>query len=117
MTNYPKAQFTKISDEYDGAEWPDSSHRIVTQIDGELADKIRAHYGKAGTVTLIEDGKEGGWSEFTIEWSWDCELRIGDEKVWGRDDDYSEIDPVDGDAYYLDKFMKLIAKIIEGETR
>lgn len=113
MSTYPNAQFTKISAETTGEEWPNGSRRIVTQIDGDLADTIRAHYGKTGTVTLIEDGTEGGWSEWTVEWDWDCELRIGDDKVWGRDSDISEIDPVDGSSYHLDKFMKLITQIVE----
>ena len=48
------------------------------------------------------------------------ELRIGDEKVWGRDDEVwgrddevSEIDPVDGCDYYINNFMKLITEIVE----
>ena len=120
MTTYPKAQFTKLSDEYMDGEWPSGRRQIVTQIDGDLADKIRDHYGKTGIVTLVEDGAEGGHSEYTIEWYWDCELRIGDEKVWGRDDEVwgrddevSEIDPVDGCDYYINNFMKLITEIVE----
>lgn len=85
--------FIVTHEERDDQEWPNSTARTVTRIDGDLADKVRAHYGKTGDVEIHQEGTEGGYSEYTVEWDWEVELRVGNEVVWGQPwSEYSETD-------------------------
>ena len=81
MSTEPTA-FIVTHEEETGEEWPDGHRVIVTRIDGPLADKVRALYRKEGDVEIHQEGQEGGYSEFTVEWDWESELRVGGVRVW-----------------------------------
>ena len=74
--------FIVTHEEETGEEWPDGHRVIVTRIDGQLADKVRALYRKEGDVEIHQEGQEGGYSEYTVEWDWESELRVGGARVW-----------------------------------
>ena len=83
--NLPQAEFTVTSEVLEGEEWPDRTTDRTTLIAGELADMIREHFGSTGDVTLVEEGTEGGYSEWTQEEYWDISVFVGDQKVWETD--------------------------------
>lgn len=82
--------FLTLKDERDEREWPDSTHCRQTLVSGALADRIRAKTGRAGEVTIHEDGTEGGYSEYTVEWDYEVVVKVGAEVVW-RTHGYSEM--------------------------
>lgn len=83
--NLPQAGFAVVSEVFQGEEWPDRTTDRTTLITGELADMIREHFDIVGDVTLVEEGTEGGYSEYTQEENWDISVFVGDQKVWETD--------------------------------
>ena len=71
-------------------DWPDSTSHRETLVTGDLADRIRAKTGMTGEVVIHEDGEEGGYSEYTVEWDYEVVVKVGAEVVW-RTHGYSEM--------------------------
>lgn len=85
--------FTTVTDNYHpGADWPEGTHEIVTRVDGTLADQVRARSDRDGIVLIVENGAEGGFSEFTVEWDWDFKVTVDDATVWTEDGVYGATD-------------------------
>ena len=78
----PDTIFQTLTDERDEREWPDSTHRRQTLVSGALADRIRAKTGMTGEVVIHEDGSEGGYSEWTVEWDYEVVVKVGDATAW-----------------------------------
>ena len=74
--------FHTIKDEHDLQDWPDSTSHRETLVTGDLADRIRAKTGMTGEVVIHEDGSEGGYSEWTVEWDYEVVVKVGDATAW-----------------------------------
>lgn len=85
-------EFITVRDERTGDEWPTGRHSVVTQVTGELADKIRQRAERDGRVKIVERGEEGGYSEWTVEWEYDFRVYVGDEEVWSSEAGFSASD-------------------------
>ena len=77
--------FHVLRDDETIEDWPDSTHVRETLIIGELADRIRAKSGMVGDVVMVEDGTEGGYSEWTSEWDFDVTVKVGESVAWSTD--------------------------------
>lgn len=112
--------FTIIAEQYIYDEWPDSRAWITTVIEGDLADKVRAFYGKQGRVTYTQHGEESGYSDATSWWEWDAHLFIGDEQVWGAPaDEYGYLDPdraFEDEAFSASDLARHLVAIARGEA-
>lgn len=120
MTQLPSATFEVVRDDYREADWPNSRHDRETLVTGDLADVLREHYSKSGDVTIVEHGAEGGYSEYTVEWDWDLELRIGGDSVWGQDYYWGPLDLPEGyttaKRYRMPDLVKLFREIVEARA-
>lgn len=81
-------QFITTRDERHTLDWPDSRHYITTTVLGDLAYRIRKAAGvedPSAEVQIIEKGRQGGYSEYTQEWSWDFEVQIAGDCCFSTD--------------------------------
>ena len=101
MTAVEGTVFVVLENEQDpGEDWPDGTSHIKTLVQGALADKVRARCGREGEVHLIEDGTEGGYSEYTVEWDYAFMVTVDGHTVY-RTESLSSIgvDPVEGQRW------------------
>lgn len=77
--------FTLVNDDASNPGWPDNTTTKVSTVTGDLADQVRAKTGMAGRVQVTELGVEGGWSEMTVEWSYEVVVSVDATIVWTSD--------------------------------
>ncbi len=104
-------KFTVLMSEDNDADWPDRETRTVSRVTGALADRLRAKTGLSGDVEVEEEGMEGGYSEYTVEWEYEVTVRIGGAVVW-RTTSGVAISPDDA-AYPTSSFGELMGWLAE----
>ena len=82
----------------DSETWPPPPIVSEFRIEGDLRDRLRRifHAPYYNNILLRETVTEGGYSEYTVEMSYDFEIVIGGDVVFSHTHDYNSDDRRNG---------------------
>ena len=98
--------FTLVEERYEDYErW------LISVVDGELADAVRARSGLSGEVRVWEREYTYWYSEYTADDEWAIRVTVGDKEVWTMEDAIWPLSQESSrDSYYssLGHFLKWV---------